>query len=209
MTIGNLSSNVRMKPTSHSILLITLLPRPIKLRDVPMPQRVEQRIHDHKVMQSVLGFLVYPLINQDTREVIGYCADRQHRKCHLILSAWVADYPEHVVLQNHGYGLCPWYEITQNKLGDQINTSVLPRDHILYQALYNIAKHDRPDSASLAAIGDMEYSKDITEHSSLPVENRSSIISSITEIIRNISNDPIEAASILKQHGMNLGDNIF
>jgi hypothetical protein len=34
MTIGNLSPSVRNRPTTQSVLLVALLPVPIKLRDV-------------------------------------------------------------------------------------------------------------------------------------------------------------------------------
>jgi hypothetical protein len=36
MTIGNLSTTIRMAPSYHGILLIALLPIPIKMRDVPI-----------------------------------------------------------------------------------------------------------------------------------------------------------------------------
>jgi hypothetical protein len=209
MTIGNLSSNIRMKPTTHSILLVALLPQPMKLRDIPACQRVEQRTHNRKVMQSVLHFLLHPLTDQDTWQFIGYCADGHYRKCHLVLSGWVADYPEHVALQNHGYGLRPWCEVTKDKLGDLINTSSLFRDHRLYKALYDIAKYSIPDSFSRKADPAMQDSNDVVLRMSNSVENRNSTISSIMNIIRDISNDRIEAAAILKQHGMNLGDNIL
>jgi hypothetical protein len=76
MTIGNLSSNIRIKPTTQSILLTALLPQPMILRDIPACQRVEQQTHSRKVIQSVLHFLLRPLTDLDTRQFIEYCADR-------------------------------------------------------------------------------------------------------------------------------------
>jgi hypothetical protein len=57
----------------------------------------------------------------------------------MFLSGWVADYPEHAVLQNHGYGLCPWCEVEKKELGRNINIPVALRDHNVYQALYKVA----------------------------------------------------------------------
>jgi hypothetical protein len=160
-----------MQPTTHSILLVALLPQPIQLRDIPAPQRVELQAHDRKVMQSVLHFLLRPLMDPDTRQCIGYCANGHYQKCHLVLSGWVADYPKHIALQNHGYGFCPWCEVPKDKLGGQVNTLSLLRDHRLYQALYDIAKCTKSNSAPPVADISIQDSKYIIEGSREQVQN--------------------------------------
>jgi hypothetical protein len=211
MTIGNLSSHVRIKPTSHSIMLVALLPQPIKLRDIPAPLRAQQRLHNRFVIQSVLDYVLRPLMDDMGGQFIGYCADGHYRNCRLVLSGWVADYPEHVSLQNHRYGLCPWCEVPKNSLGEYNYDKVIPsRDHQFYQALYTITKQIPPDSIHPLSDSSNIYSVSprISNHKRVQSE-RHSVISSIMEIIKNISKDPIEAARILKQHGINLGDNVL
>jgi hypothetical protein len=43
MTIGNPSSKIRQMPSTHSIVMVTLLPIPIKNRDIPQKRLDEQR----------------------------------------------------------------------------------------------------------------------------------------------------------------------
>jgi hypothetical protein len=43
MAIGNLSSKIRQTPSTHSVLMVTLLPIPIKDRNIPQKRLDEQR----------------------------------------------------------------------------------------------------------------------------------------------------------------------
>jgi hypothetical protein len=43
MTIGNLSSKVRQMPSTHPIVMVLLLPVPIKNRNIPLKRLDEQR----------------------------------------------------------------------------------------------------------------------------------------------------------------------
>jgi hypothetical protein len=63
MTIRNLSSTIQMKPTTHSIVLVALQPQPLKLRDIPSPQKSCQRAYDLLFIQSVLEYLLLSLTN--------------------------------------------------------------------------------------------------------------------------------------------------
>ena len=90
-------------------------------------------------MQSVLDYLLRPLTNAQNCQFTTYCANGHYRQCHMFLSGWVADYPEHAVLQNHAYGLYPWCEVEQKELGRYIDMPVALCDHNIYQALYQVA----------------------------------------------------------------------
>ena len=46
MTIGNLSAKARMTHTMHGVLLVALLPIPVKMREVPAKKRNAQREHN-------------------------------------------------------------------------------------------------------------------------------------------------------------------
>jgi hypothetical protein len=43
MSIGNLSSKIRQTPSTHSIVMVTLMPIPIKIRNIPLMRLDEQR----------------------------------------------------------------------------------------------------------------------------------------------------------------------
>jgi len=42
MTIGNLSSKIRQMPSKHSVVMVALLPNPIKNRNIPQKRLDEQ-----------------------------------------------------------------------------------------------------------------------------------------------------------------------
>jgi hypothetical protein len=76
-------------------------------------------------MLYVLQFLLNQfnlLMDGDTLQLIRYCIEEQSQKYYLSLSSYIADYPEQLVLQYYGYGLCPWYKHLKDKLDDQINS---------------------------------------------------------------------------------------
>jgi hypothetical protein len=43
MTIGNLASKIRQMPSTHSVVMVTVLPIPIKNRNIPHKWLDEQR----------------------------------------------------------------------------------------------------------------------------------------------------------------------
>jgi hypothetical protein len=50
MTIGNLSSKIRRMPSTHSVVMIALLPIPIKNRNIPHKRLDEQRQLNREVL---------------------------------------------------------------------------------------------------------------------------------------------------------------
>jgi hypothetical protein len=118
ITIGNLSSSVRMRPAMQSVLLVALLPVPIKLRNVPARQLALQRERNHAVTQGVLRHILEPLYHPEGGIFTALCADGHYRRCSATVSAWLADYPEHCDLQNLRHGSCVWCECPAGKMGD-------------------------------------------------------------------------------------------
>jgi hypothetical protein len=139
MTIGNLSSKARMKHTLHGVLLVALLPIPVKMREVPAKVRNAQREHNREVIQNVLGYVMQDLL-ADFRDFYAYCADGRVRYCHPILAAWMADYPEHCNLHNIKNGVCYWCECPQEEMGNmpQVEDRCIPRDHTSYRQLWEV-----------------------------------------------------------------------
>jgi len=54
MTIGNVSSKIRQMPSTHSVVMVTLLLIPIKNRDNPRKRQDEQRQTNGDVLNEVL-----------------------------------------------------------------------------------------------------------------------------------------------------------
>jgi len=141
MTIGNLSAAARMKHTMHGVLLVALLPVPVKMRDIPAKKRNAQREHNRMVMQHVLQHILQDLRNDQgqVQHFDAHCADGKVRHCYPTLAAWMADYPEHCNLHNIKSGVCYWCECPQESMGDmpRLADRYVLRDHALYQHQWN------------------------------------------------------------------------
>jgi hypothetical protein len=125
MTIGNLSSKIRQMPSTHSVVMVALLPIPIKKRNVPQKRLHEQRQTNRVVQNKVLRRLLQPLTfkhNPSTES--GYynvhCADGNFRHCQPVLAALLADCPEYSQLHHveQHVGFC--CECPKNELGDYV-----------------------------------------------------------------------------------------
>jgi hypothetical protein len=135
MTIGNLSTTIRMAPSYHGILLIALLPIPIKMRDVPVSQHNAQKEHNRMIQQHVLRHVLGPLMDTDRRIFYARCADDYFRRCVASPAAWIADYSEHRDLHNIKNGSCYWCECPHDEMGEFPVKPYERRDHTLYRTL--------------------------------------------------------------------------
>lgn len=139
MTIGNLSAAVRMKHKMHAVLLVALLPIPIKMREIPLKKRNAQREHNRIVSQHVLQHVMQGLLHSENgnHSFYAHCADGSYRYCYPTLAGWMADYPEHRDLHNIRNGVCYWCECPQGEMGElrQWKDQHPLRDHTLYRQL--------------------------------------------------------------------------
>jgi len=91
MTIGNLSSKIRQTPSTHTVVMVALLPIPIKNRNIPQKRLDKQRQTNREVLNEVLWRALQPLTcKQHPRAESGYynilCADGNFRRCKPVLS---------------------------------------------------------------------------------------------------------------------------
>ena len=63
MTIGNISSTVRMKPTTHSVVLIAVLPEKAKYSAQSGISKQKQATWDHQIIHEVLKVVLQPLFD--------------------------------------------------------------------------------------------------------------------------------------------------
>jgi len=61
MTIGNLSSKMRQMPLTHCVVMVALLPIPIKNCTIAQKQRDEQWQTDREVLNEHLRWVLQPL----------------------------------------------------------------------------------------------------------------------------------------------------
>jgi hypothetical protein len=61
MKIGNLSSKIRQLPSAHTILMVALLPIPIKNRNIPQKRLDQQQQTNCEVLSEVLRRILQPL----------------------------------------------------------------------------------------------------------------------------------------------------
>jgi len=144
MTIGNLSSKISQMPSMHTVVIVALLPIPIKNRNIP-PKRLEgQRQRNREVLNEVLRQALQPLTcKQNPNAESGYynilCADGNFRHCKPVLAAWLSDYPKYSDLHHLERHVCLWCECPKNELGDYVPPEEQHprRDHNLYGTLSN------------------------------------------------------------------------
>ena len=130
-----------MQHTMHGVLLLALLPIPIKMWEVLAKIQNAQWEHNRSVVQKVLKHVMQGLWDsgeQPMQAFYTFCADGQVRHYHPILAAWIADYPEHCNLHNIKSGICYWCKCPQKVMGDmpRVEERCLQRDHTLYWQLW-------------------------------------------------------------------------
>jgi hypothetical protein len=99
MTIGNLSSKISPTPSTHIVVMVALLPIPIKNRNIPQKRLDEQRKTKREVLNQVHRRLLQPLtFKQNPSAGSGYynvsCAEGNVRRCQPVLAAWLAECPK-------------------------------------------------------------------------------------------------------------------
>jgi len=61
MTIGNLSSKIHQMPSTHTVVMVALLPIPIKNCNIPQMRLDEKRQTNREVLKVVLCLVLQPL----------------------------------------------------------------------------------------------------------------------------------------------------
>jgi hypothetical protein len=137
MTIGNLSSKIRQIPSAHKVIMVTLLPIPIKNLNIPQQRQTNREVL-HEVLRRVLQRLTFKL-NPSAES--GYynvlCADGNLRRCKPVLAAWLADCPEYSDIHNLERHVCFWCVCPKHELGDYVPSDKqrTRRNHNLYRTL--------------------------------------------------------------------------
>jgi len=111
MSIGNIASTARNKPTMNAWILSALLPIPPKRLDkvVNYPQDV-QELDALQVTHEIISRILSPLSDEPSQRGIEMvCCDETIRKCVPKLCSWLADHMENVMIHSiysNRYPIC-------------------------------------------------------------------------------------------------------
>jgi len=154
MTIGNLFSKISQTLSMHTIILVAILPIPIKNRNIPQKQLHKQRQINREVLNEVLRRVLQLLtFTQHSSAESGYykvlCADGNFSRCKRVLAARLADWPAYCDLYHRERDGCFWCQCQKNELGDYVHSDRQHprRDHNRYWMLHNA--HTKPGDPGL------------------------------------------------------------
>jgi len=145
MTFSNLSSKIHQMTWMYSIVIVALLPFPIKNCKIPQMWWEEQRQTNREVMNEILqrilqllNFKHNPSAKSSCYNVL--CADGNFRYCKPVLAAWLPYCPEYSDLHHLEWHVCFWCECPKKVHGDYVPSDKQRsrQDHNLYRMLINV-----------------------------------------------------------------------
>jgi len=142
ITIGNLCSKIHQMPSSHSVVMVALLPIPLKNSNIPRTQLDGQWQTNQKVVNEVLRRVLQLLyFKHNPGAESGYynvlCADGNFRHWKPVLAAWLADCSGYSDLHHLERHVLDWCECPKHPLGDYVppNKQHPWWDHNVYRTL--------------------------------------------------------------------------
>ena len=148
MTIGNILSEIRQKPSQITSIAIALIPNPPILRQTTTARKNFLRDRKNLIVQDVIANILESfnvsnrhIYDDEHTKFYATCADGCVRLCIPRVAGWIGDYPEHIKIQGLKSGLCLWCESPANGLGAH-GTDYEPRNSIEYQRVYQAGNFD-------------------------------------------------------------------
>jgi len=120
ITIGNLPSTRRNRPSSMAVLLLALLPVPPKLPKSSAADKLQRQINAN-TLRGVFELIFDPLKDATLEGIPIDCADGKIQRCFPIVSTWIADHMENARLHGIKSNACPKCEVTPEELGTGAN----------------------------------------------------------------------------------------
>jgi hypothetical protein len=135
LSLGNINSMIRSKPSSLASVVVALLPLPPKHHHRGHGKTAaikEQQEYNREVLRQVFEIIFRPLDAVFEKGKPMLCADGKMRQCFPIICAWTADYFENIHLHAIQQPGCPVCEAPKLLFGES-NQSTWPYcDYRLY-----------------------------------------------------------------------------
>ena len=143
LTLGNIHSRIRNKPSAHAWIPIALLPIfPKRVDKIPGYSEASQEKECSQLLHNILWNILEPLTDYERPQRVEdglrlNCCDMQIRFCFPILCSWLADHMETANIQGMLVNRCPICPCEPDQLGDFHPGKILEqRNHRQYKRLY-------------------------------------------------------------------------
>jgi len=141
MTIGNIASKFRLKPSMHAWLPIAFLPMsPKGVVKISGWSVAKQELESLDMTHRILEYILRPISDAGNNRVDMIYSDEVKRCCYPRVAGWTADHSESATIHAIYFNRCPLCECPADDLGDH----PLPgfeyhkRDPIRYQKLWDV-----------------------------------------------------------------------
>src|SRR6202453_753711 len=124
MSIGNITKDVRRKPSKGAQMLIAYIPTS-KLEGIT--NKAGRRRALANLFHSCMAKVLNPIRFHGETGLMMLCGDGTWRLCHPIFATFVGDYPEQTLVTCTYNGRCPKCLVTHEQLGEY--NHFLPRDY--------------------------------------------------------------------------------
>ena len=137
MSIGNITKDVRRKPSKGVQMLIAYI-LTSKLEGIT--NKAGRRRALANLFHSCMAKVLNPIRFHGETGLMMLCGDGTWRRCHPIFATFVGDYPEQTLVTCTYNGRCPKCLVTHEQLGEY--NHFLPRDYAAATDTYLLADED-------------------------------------------------------------------
>lgn len=147
LSIGNISKDVRRRPSQHAMILLGYIP----VSDLTcITGEQAKREKGWELFHACMDAILAPLREASLHGVEMLCADGAVRRVHPILASYIADFPEQCLVTCVRQNRCPICLVPSNARGDY-SQEYIQRSH--YQTLQALDNKKYYHSATLADLG--------------------------------------------------------
>ncbi|KZV63194.1 hypothetical protein PENSPDRAFT_590307 [Peniophora sp. CONT] len=114
LTIGNISSEIRMQPSKHAMVLLGYIPV-TKLNRIFYEK--DRKVEGHRLFHFAMKQLLAPLVEAGSKGVEMTCADGFVRRVFPILFAYLADFPEQCLITCTKNNRCTVCKVDRSERG--------------------------------------------------------------------------------------------